>query len=739
VTFAKVRWVLFSSALVIAACGRSPGVAPEAPVDGAAAAPEPEATPAAWVYPNARRSDHVDVYHGVDVPDPYRWLEKNDSDGTKAWIAAQNALTFDVLDDIEARKAIRTRLTSLWDYERWGVPRRHGEVYVVDRNDGLQNQSVMYTLTSLDGTPEVLIDPNTLSSDGTVALAGSVFSHDGKRVAYGVSEAGSDWEVWKVRDVTTGEDLEDELRWIKFNKPTWSRDGKGFYYSRYEPPEKGKALADVNEKQRLHYHRLGQPQSDDEVVYARPDRPKWGFSGKVTDDGRYLVITVKVGTEPKTSIFFQDLRASKPKTVELLPDFTARWRFLDNVGTKFWFFTDEDAPRGKIVEIDVRRPTQRSVLVPESEDTLRGVSVVGNRFIAEYLHDAASRVRVFRLDGKHERDVELPGLGTVSGWGGKRQDKETFYAYNSFATPATVYRYDVVKGTSEVFREPSVGFDPADYETEQVFYRSADGTQVPMFISYRKGLERDGNNPTYLYGYGGFNIPVTPSFSVANLVWMEMGGIYAVANLRGGGEFGERWHTAGTRLVKQNVFDDFIAAAEYLIAQKWTSTPKLSIGGRSNGGLLVGAAITQRPDLFGAALPGVGVLDMLRFNKFTIGWAWESDYGSPQNADEFAALHAYSPYHNVREGTEYPATLIYTADHDDRVVPAHSYKFAAALQHAQTGNKPVLIRIDTRSGHGAGKPTSKRIEEWVDLWGFLVDTLDMNVDERWAVAASGEQ
>jgi prolyl oligopeptidase len=730
-----MRSAWFVSFLCVA-CGPPAGVAPEPPdAVETASAESAESAESAWVYPEARRSEHVDVYHGVEVPDPYRWLEKSDTEATQAWIAAQNALTFDALDRIEARKAIRARLTTLWDYERWGVPAKRGQRYVVSRNDGLQNQSVIYTMPSLDGSLEVLIDPNALSEDGTVALAGTVFSHDGQRVAYGVSDAGSDWEVWKVRDVASGQDLDDELRWIKFNRPTWTRDGKGFYYSRYEPPQKGKALADVNEKQTLYYHRIGQPQSSDEIVYARPEHPKWGFSGHVTDDGRYLVITVKIGTEPKTSIFYQDLRSSKRETVELLPDFTARWRFLDNAGTKFWFFTDEDAPRGKIVEIDVRRPATRRVLVPESEDTLRNVSVVGNRFIAEYLHDAASRVRVFRLDGKHERDVELPGLGTVSGLRGKRSDAETFYAYTSFATPPTIYRYDVAKGTSTVFRQPQVGFDPADFETRQVFYESADGTRVPMFISHRKGLERDGANPTYLYGYGGFNIPLTPSFSVADLVWMEMGGVHAVANLRGGGEYGEHWHAAGTKLAKQNVFDDFIAAAEYLVAQKWTRPSRLAIGGRSNGGLLVGAAITQRPDLFGAALPGVGVLDMLRFNKFTIGWAWESDYGSPQNPEEFAALLAYSPYHNVREGTAYPATLIHTADHDDRVVPAHSYKFAAALQHAQTGDRPVLIRIDTRAGHGAGKPTSKRIEEWVDLWGFLVDNLGMDVDARWAVTS----
>lgn len=726
-----MRWMMLGSwAMALAlGCGRAPVADSAAPaaMPGPEASPTTEASAAAFVYPDTPRVDHADVYHGVRVADPYRWLENIDDEATRAWVEAQNRVTFSYLETIEARESIRTRLTELWNYERWGVPSRHGDVYVVQRNDGLQDQSVLYTLASLDAKPKVLIDPNGFSEDGTVALAGTVFSHDGQRVAYGVSDAGSDWEVWKVRDVKTGKDLEDELRWIKFSSPSWTKDGKGFYYSRYAAPEGENALAAVNDEQKLYYHRLGQSQDRDRLVYERPDHPKWSFDGRVTEDGRYLVITVKVGTDPKTSVFYRDLRDKKRRTVELLPGFVARYRFVGNDGPRFWFFTDHEASRGRLVEIDVRKPKKHEEVIPETQQVLRGVSVVGDRFLTHYLDNAASRIRVFRLDGEHERDIELPGLGSISGLSGKRSHRETFYAYTSFATPATIYRYDIGGGASSVFREPDVVFDPGAYETEQVFYASADGTKVPMFITHRKGVARDGTNPTYLYGYGGFNIPLTPGFSVPNLVWMEMGGIYAVPNLRGGGEFGEGWHQAGTKLDKQNVFDDFIAAAEYLVDNDWTSTPKLAIGGRSNGGLLVGAAITQRPDLFGAALPGVGVMDMLRFNKFTIGWAWESDYGSPKDPEQFAALRAYSPYHNVTGNTDYPATLVYTADHDDRVVPAHSYKFAAALQHGHVGADPVLIRIDTRSGHGAGKPTSKKIDEWADLWGFLVDNLDVDM------------
>ena len=722
------------SLLVCLACqasfsaGTSTQAGPAAPASTPDAADAPGAT-AALQYPASKRVDHVDTYHGVQVPDPYRWLEDIDSGETQKWVEAQNKVTFAYLNTIGERQRINERLSELWDYERWGVPGKLKDLYVVSRNDGLQNQSVIYMMTSLDAEPKVLLDPNKLSADGTVALQGLAFTEDESKFAYGVSEAGSDWQVWRVRDVKTGKELPDEIRWIKFGGVSWKKDGSGFFYSRYPEAKDGDKLEQLNEKQQVLFHKLGDPQSKDQLIYARPDRPKWGFSPGVTEDGRYLIIRVRLGTSPKSSVFFQDLSRRSRKTVELLPDFKAKYTFVGNNGPKFWFLTDDEAPLGRLIEIDVRKPARKhwKELIPQTKATLRGVSVVGDRFFASYLDNAHSRVTVFKLDGAKERDVALPGLGSVGGFLGKRTHNETFFAYTSFANPPSIYRYDIKTGKVSTVRKPEIKFNPDDYETKQVFFESKDGTKVPMFISHKKGLKLDGNNPTYLYGYGGFNIPLTPSFSVPNLVWMEMGGVYAMPNLRGGGEFGEEWHAAGTKLQKQNVFDDFIAAAQWLMVKKYTRKEKLAIGGRSNGGLLVGATMTQRPDLFAAALPGVGVMDMLRFNKFTIGWAWESDYGSPKNAAEFTALRAYSPYHNLQEGTEYPATMVHTADHDDRVVPAHSYKFAAALQHAHEGNNPVLIRIETKAGHGAGKPTAKIIEEWTDLWGFLVANLDMKV------------
>ncbi|WP_266219786.1 prolyl oligopeptidase family serine peptidase [Paraliomyxa miuraensis] len=690
-------------------------------------------------YPKAARGDVVDEYHGVKVADPYRWLEDLDGERTRAWVEAENAVTFRYLETIAEREAIRERLTALWNYERWGVPSRHGDRYVVSRNDGLQNQSVLYTLDRLDGEPTLLLDPNTLAKDGTVALSGTNFSQSGTLMAYGTSASGSDWEVWKVRDVATAQDRPDELRWIKFSDVAWTRGDEGFYYARYDAPKAGDELEDLNYDQKVYYHRVGTTQDQDVLVYARPDHKDWGFTPTVTEDGQYLVLTVRIGTDPRKSIFFQKIPnggrgpskgvAKGPaKTMkELLPDFRASYAFIGNDGPVFYFRTDDGAPKGRIVAVDTRKPVGKNQreLVGEAADTLRSASLVGDSLFLGYLKDAHSKVEIFDLKGKRTGEVELPGLGSAGGFGGKRSHTETFYSFSSFATPGTIHRFDLRSKKSEVFREPKVAFSPGDYVTEQVFYASKDGTRIPMFLSRRKDLKPSADTPTYLYGYGGFDIAITPSFSVPNLVWMEMGGLYAVANLRGGGEYGEDWHQAGTKLDKQNVFDDFIAAAEYLVAQGWTSPAKLAIGGRSNGGLLVGAVMTQRPDLFGAALPGVGVMDMLRFNQFTIGWAWESDYGSPADPEQFKALRSYSPYHNLKEGTAYPATLVYTADHDDRVVPGHSYKFAAQLQHAHAGKTPVLIRIDTKSGHGAGKPTAKQIEEWADLWGFVVDNLDM--------------
>lgn len=694
--------------------------------------PDEPAGPA-YDYPQAPRGEQVDTYHGVRVPDPYRWLEDLDADATRAWVDAQQELTGKYLAALPQREAIETRLTELWNYERWGAPHHEGKHYILSINDGLQDQSVLYTATSLDDTPKVLLDPNTLSADGTVALAGTSFSDDGKRMAYGTSASGSDWQVWKVRDVATGKDQPDEIRWIKFSGVSWANDGKGFYYSRYAEPREGDAYEDVNTEQTVYFHALGAAQADDALVYARPDQPKWGPTPKVTDDGRYLVLSIRVGTQNENAVYYQDLKARVPKgsprpTIELLGDFDAAYDFIGNDGPVFWFRTDLDAPRGRVIAIDTAKngdvKSRIVELIGQSEDTLRSVRVVADRFVASYLHDAHARVSIFALDGKPQGDVKLPGIGSVSSITGDRQDEEAFLSFSGFARPGEIHRLDPKSGKLDEVRAPKLAFSPDDYVTEQVFYASADGTKVPMFLTYKKGLEKKGQAPTYLYGYGGFDIPLTPSFSVPNLVWMEMGGLYAMPNLRGGGEYGKAWHEAGMKLSKQNVFDDFIGAAQWLIDEEWTQTGRLAIGGRSNGGLLVGATMTQRPELFAVALPGVGVMDMLRFNRFTIGWAWESDYGSPDNADEFKALYAYSPYHNLREGTQYPATLVYTADHDDRVVPGHSYKFAAALQHAHIGQRPVMIRIDEKAGHGRGKPVSKQIAEWTDLWAFALHNME---------------
>jgi prolyl oligopeptidase len=683
-------------------------------------------------YPKPRKADQIDDYHGTKISDPYRWLENPDSDESRAWIEAENKLTFGFLEKIPQRAKIEERLTKLWNYEKYSPPFKEGGRYFYFKNDGLQNQSVLYTIESLNAQPRVLFDPNALAKDGTVALSGMAISHDGRHLAYGLSSSGSDWMEWKVREIETGKDLSDHLKWVKFSGASWTKDGTGFFYSRYDEPNEKTKLEDVNYFQKLFYHRLGTPQSEDILVYERKDQKEWGFSGDVTEDGGYLIVSVWQGTDPKNRIFFKDLQKSDAQVVELIPEREAAYSFIGNEGPLFWFRTDLDATRGRVIAIDTLNPDRKNwkELIPQARETLEGVGLVGDHFIASYLKDARTQIKLFDLKGKFVREVELPGIGTASGFGGKRKDTETFYAFTGFTTPTTIYRYDLKTGKSTIYRQPKVDFNPGDYETKQVFYKSKDGTRVPMFITHKKGLKLDGNNPTYLYGYGGFSVSLTPAFSIANLVWMEMGGVFAQPNLRGGGEYGEEWHLAGTKSKKQNVFDDFIAAAEWLIANKYTSTPKLAIGGGSNGGLLVGACMTQRPELFGATVPAVGVMDMLRFQKFTIGWAWVPDYGSSDNSEDFKALYAYSPLHNIKPGTKYPATFITTADHDDRVVPAHSFKFAATLQAAQAGPAPVLIRIETKAGHGAGKPTSKVIEEIADRWGFLVDVLKMDVEMK---------
>lgn len=677
-------------------------------------------------YPVTRQEIMVELYHSIEVPDPYRWLEDPDSEETKAWVSAQNEVTYAYLAQISNREKIKQRLTQLWDYEKYGVPFKEGDRYFYFKNDGLQNQSVLYTLQSLDDTPKVLLDPNKFSEDGTIALSGLAVSENGKLMAYGLSSSGSDWIEWKVKNIETGQDLEDHIKWVKFSGVSWTHDHQGFFYSRYNEPNEKTKLEEVNYFQKLYYHSLKTPQSEDILIYERPNQKEWGFNGTVTEDGQYLMINVWRGTDPKNLIFYKDLQNPNVEVVELINEFEANYSLINNNGSIFWFQTDLDAPKGRVIAIDINNPDKNNwqELIPQSEDTLQSVGVLNNQFVVEYLKDAHTSFKIFNLDGSFIREVELPGLGTVQGFDGKRSDTETFYVFTSFTTPSTIYRYDLISGESTLFRQPQVDFNPDDYETTQVFYSSKDGTRVPMFITHKKGLQLDGNNPTYLYGYGGFSISLTPNFSVSNIVWMEMGGVYAVPNLRGGGEYGEQWHQAGMKLNKQTVFDDFIAAAEWLIEQKYTSSEKLAIGGGSNGGLLVGACMTQRPDLFAATVPSVGVMDMLRFHKFTIGWAWCSEYGSPENEEEFKVLYSYSPLHNLKPGTTYPATMIITADHDDRVVPAHSFKFAAALQASHQGEKPVLIRIETKAGHGAGKPTTKIIEEVADKWAFLMATLN---------------
>ncbi len=705
------------------------------------AAGQQKARPAAarLVYPAAKTVEQVDDYHGTKVSDPYRWLESLDSAETRKWVEDENKVTFDYLGKIPSRDKLRARLTELWNYERYTPPFIENGRYFLFKNNGLQNQSVLYTTSSLTAEPTVLLDPNTLAADGTVALSGTVVSPDGTLLSYGLAVAGSDWNEWHVREVGTAKDRPDVLKWIKFSSTAWTHDNKGFYYSRYDEPKSGsqqKQLEDVNFFNKLFYHRLGTPQSQDTLIYERKDHKDWQFGSTVSDDGRYLIITVSKGTDDKYRILYQDLQTAPGKPanpiVELIDNFEAEYSFVDNDGPVFFFKTNLQAPRGKLIAIDIRKPKERRELIPQAAENLRGLQLLNNTFVASYLKDAYTQVKVFDLSGKPLRELKLPGIGTAAGFSGKRRDKETFYAFTSYNTPAVIYRLDLTTLESSIFKQPQLKFTPADYETKQVFYPSRDGTKVPMFITHRKGLAYDGKNPTYLYGYGGFNIPLTPSFSVSDLVFMELGGIIAYANLRGGGEYGEEWHKAGTRLTKQNVFDDFIAAAQWLIKNKYTSTPKLAISGGSNGGLLVGACLVQRPDLFGAALPAVGVMDMLRFHKFTIGWEWIDDYGSSDNPEEFKALHAYSPLHNIKPGQMYPATLITTGDHDDRVVPGHSFKFAATLQAAQKGEAPILIRIETRAGHGAGKPTTKRIDEAADRLAFMVQNLQMDVPTKLA-------
>lgn len=682
-------------------------------------------------YPPTKRVEQVDDYHGVKVADPYRWLEDDVrvSKEVAAWVEQQAKFTDAFLAKIPARDSIKNRITELWNYEKYSAPfkvaRRY---YVFSKNDGLQNQSVYYKQKTLDSEPSVLLDPNKWSKDGTVALTAMSFSEDGKLLAYGTSEAGSDWSVIKLLDVESGKNLEDEVRWVKFSGLSWTHDGKGFFYSRFPEPKKDEKFLALSLNQQLFYHKLGTPQSEDQLIYERPDNPKYTVSGDVTEDGTLLVIYVGDGTTSrKNKLFVKDLTKPDSKIVPVIDDFESVNSVIDNEGKSLYVKTDYNASKGRVVVINTESPARREwkELIPEGESTLTGVGLTGNLFVCNYLKDARSQIKMFDLSGKFVREVELPGLATAGGFGGRRDETETFYVLTSFAIPGRIYHYDMKTGASKLFREPKVKFNPDDYTTTQVFYPSKDGTKIPMFITHKKGIKLDGNNPTLLYGYGGFNISLTPVFSISKVVWMEMGGVYAQPNIRGGGEYGKDWHRAAVKTKRQVAFDDFIAAAEWLIKNKYTRPEKLAIQGGSNGGLLVGACMTQRPELFGATLPAVGVMDMLRFHKFTAGRYWVDDYGSPDNAEEFKTLFSYSPYHNLKKGTKYPATLVTTADTDDRVVPSHSFKFIAKLQEVQSGSAPVLARIETRAGHGAGRPVSKAIEEVADQWAFLTHVLGM--------------
>lgn len=727
---------LACSALLLAACGPDAGPGPES-TTAAPAETTVQVAPAAapvLAYPDTAKVEQVDNYHGTDVADPYRWLEDDVrvNDDVAAWVGAQNAVTFDYLGAIEEREAIEERLTELWNYEKFGVPGKAGSHYFFSRNDGLQNQNVIYRQSSLDAEPELVVDPNTWSEDGTVALADFEVSPDGRFAALAIQDGGSDWRTVRILDLDTGELSGDEVSWMKFSPMSWAADSSGFYYARYPAPEEGDEFQTLNHDQQVWFHEVGTAQETDRPVYARPDHPDWGFSPVVTDDGDFLVITIWKGTDSRYQVAYQRLTGPEQDSepVLLIEGFDHDYTFVGNVGSRFYFRTDREAPRGRLVSIDVQDPDAGwAEVIPGRDAVLRGVSHIGGQFAASYLRDARSEIRIHDPDGTLVREVALPGIGSVQGFSGEADDPETFYRFSSFNAPPTLYHYDVNTGESTLFKQASVDFDPADYVVKQVFYDSKDGTRVPMFIAHKKGVELNGDNPTLLYGYGGFNIPLTPSFSITRLAWMEMGGVYAVANLRGGGEYGKEWHQAGTKLNKQNVFDDFIAAGEYLVAERYTRPDRLAVLGGSNGGLLVGAVVNQRPDLFGAAIPAVGVMDMLRFDQFTAGRFWVDDYGSSSNPEEFEALYAYSPYHNLVDGTEYPAVLVTTADTDDRVVPGHSFKYAARLQAAQSGTDPVLIRIQTRAGHGSGKPTAVQIEETADMWAFLAENLDLQLPE----------
>ena len=675
-------------------------------------------------YPKAEKVDTVDVYFGTEVADPYRCLENDTSAATAAWVEAENKVTNEYLAQIPFRKQLLERLTNLANYEKIGAPfKKHGKYYFY-KNDGLQNQSVLYVQDSLEGEPRVFLDPNKLSDDGTVALTGLSFSHDGKYAAYTISRSGSDWTEIYVLDTVTGQLLDDHIEWAKFTGAAWQ--GDGFYYSAYDAPVKGKEFSNVNENHKVYYHKIGTPQTEDKLIYQNPAYPKRFYYTGTSEDERILFV-YESGAGRGNNLFIKDLKKANAPFIQLTTDFDYQYSPIEVIDNNVYIFTNYGAPKNRIMVADINNPKLENwkELIPEMESVLSSAEVIGGKLFLTYDKDASNHAYVYSQKGEHMHEIKLPSLGSV-GFSGTKDDKECFFVFTSFTTPGTIYKYDMDKNSYELYRAPKVEFNSDDFVTEQAFFPSKDGIMIPMFLTYKKDLERNGNNPVFLYGYGGFGISLNPGFTTSRIPFLENGGIYAQVNLRGGSEYGEEWHIAGTKMQKQNVFNDFISAAEYLINNKYTNPDKIAIVGGSNGGLLVGACMTQRPDLFKVAIPQVGVMDMLRYHKFTIGWNWASDYGTSEDSQEmFEYLKGYSPLHNLKPGTKYPATMVTTADHDDRVVPAHSFKFAATLQECNDGTNPTIIRIDSKAGHGAGKPMAKVLEEQADIYGFIMDNLKM--------------
>lgn len=679
------------------------------------------------IYPVTKKVGVSDNYFGTTIADPYRWLEDDNSEETKKWVQQQNAVTGAYLSSIPFRERVKERLSVLWNYPKYGAPRKEGNYYYFSKNDGLQNQSIVYRQAGLTANPEVFLNPNQFSVDGTVALSGTAFSKNAKYLAYQISRSGSDWQEAVIMDLSTQKLVDDTIRWIKFSGISWNGD-EGFYYSRYPVPDASTKLSRQNQFHKVYYHRIGTSQADDVLIYEDNQHPLRNVSAGLTDDRRFLLVYTTEGTSG-SELWVKDLAKGQTAFARLVEGFKTDPSVVDSYGDFLLLKTNQDAPNFKVVLIDPKQPEKANwkTIIPEQPEVLQSVGTGGGYLFCSYLKDASTRVLQYTYEGKLVREIKLPGIGTASGFGGKRAEKSFFYTFTSYTYPPTIFKYELETGVSSLFRKTETAFNSENYETKQVFFTSKDGTRVPMFITGKKGFSLNGNNPVLLYGYGGFNIAQTPGFSISNAFWLEQGGLYVVVNLRGGSEYGEAWHKAGMLENKQNVFDDFIGAAEYLIQNKYTRKELVAIRGGSNGGLLVGACMTQRPDLFKVALPAVGVLDMLRYHLFTIGWAWAVEYGRSDKADQFPYLLKYSPLHTLKEGTSYPATLITTADHDDRVVPAHSFKFAARLQEVHRGLAPVLIRIESKAGHGAGKPTSKQIEEAADIWSFVMQQFGMTM------------